>query len=34
VSGRGDIGRSSNGRLEWKSADGQSYGDWENRGVE
>ena len=28
------LGRSSNGRLEWKSADGQSYGDWENRGVE
>jgi hypothetical protein len=28
------LGRSSNGRLEWKSADGKSYGDWENRGVE
>ncbi len=28
------LGRSSNGRIAWKSADGQSYGDWENRGVE
>jgi len=28
------LGRSSNGRLEWKSADGGTYGDWENRGVE
>jgi len=28
------LGRSSNGRIEWKSADGQSYGEWENRGVE
>ncbi|MCE5203851.1 MAG: DUF4357 domain-containing protein [Actinomycetia bacterium] len=28
------LGRSSNGRLEWKAPDGTSYGDWENRGVE
>lgn len=28
------LGRSSNGRLEWKCADGTSYGEWENRGVE
>ena len=28
------LGRSSNGRLEWKCEDGSSYGDWENRGVE
>jgi hypothetical protein len=28
------LGRSSNGRLEWKAVDGTSYGDWENRGVE
>jgi hypothetical protein len=28
------LGRSSNGRLEWRGIDGQSYGDWENRGVE
>ncbi len=28
------LGRSSNGRVEWKAPDGQSYGDWENRGVE
>ncbi len=28
------LGRSSNGRLEWRGPDGQSYGDWENRGVE
>ena len=28
------LGRSSNGRLEWKSSDGTTYGDWENRGVE
>ena len=28
------LGRSSNGRLEWKCNDGTSYGDWENRGVE
>ncbi|MDP2402108.1 MAG: DUF4357 domain-containing protein, partial [Actinomycetota bacterium] len=28
------LGRSSNGRLEWKCDDGTSYGDWENRGVE
>jgi len=28
------LGRSSNGRLEWKAPDGSSYGDWENRGVE
>lgn len=28
------LGRSSNGRLEWKCDDGSSYGDWENRGVE
>ncbi len=27
------LGRSSNGRLEWKATDGTSYGDWENRGV-
>ena len=32
--GRGVGNVRSNGRLEWKSADGQSYGDWENRGVE
>ncbi len=28
------LGRSSNGRVEWKTADGTTYGDWENRGVE
>ena len=28
------LGRSSNGRIEWKSPDGGTYGDWENRGVE
>jgi hypothetical protein len=28
------LGRSSNGRLEWKSAGGGTCGDWENRGVE
>ncbi|MHB1324072.1 MAG: GIY-YIG nuclease family protein [Coriobacteriia bacterium] len=28
------LGRSSNGRREWKLADGTSYGEWENRGVE
>lgn len=28
------LGRSSNGRLEWKDASGDTYGDWENRGVE
>ncbi len=28
------LGRSSNGRLEWKCEDGGTYGDWENRGVE
>ena len=28
------LGRSSNGRLEWKNPDGGTYGDWENRGVE
>jgi len=28
------LGRSSNGRLEWKGDDGTSYADWENRGVE
>ncbi len=28
------LGRSSNGRREWKCDDGTSYGDWENRGVE
>lgn len=28
------LGRSSNGRVEWKTEDGTSYGDWENRGVE
>ncbi|MEA5075931.1 MAG: DUF4357 domain-containing protein [Coriobacteriia bacterium] len=28
------LGRSSNGRIEWKTAEGLSYGDWENRGVE
>jgi hypothetical protein len=28
------LGRSSNGRIEWKSSDGGTYGDWENRGVE
>lgn len=28
------LGRSSNGRLEWKTDDGTAYGDWENRGVE
>jgi hypothetical protein len=28
------LGRSSNGRLEWKSAGGGTYGDWENCGVE
>ncbi|MEA5075234.1 MAG: GIY-YIG nuclease family protein [Coriobacteriia bacterium] len=28
------LGRSSNGRLEWKCDDGTSYGEWENRGVE
>jgi hypothetical protein len=28
------LGRSSNGRLEWIGADGRTYGDWENRGVE
>lgn len=28
------LGRSSNGRIEWKCADSGSYGDWENRGVE
>ncbi|MCE5191074.1 MAG: GIY-YIG nuclease family protein [Actinomycetia bacterium] len=28
------LGRSSNGRVEWKCDDGNTYGDWENRGVE
>jgi hypothetical protein len=28
------LGRSCNGRLEWKSPMGGTYGDWENRGVE
>lgn len=28
------LGRSSNGRVEWKLDDASSYGDWENRGVE
>jgi len=28
------LGRSCNGRIEWKTPDGGSYGDWENRGVE
>lgn len=28
------LGRSCNGRVDWKSPDGCSFGDWERRGVE
>lgn len=28
------LGRSCNGRLEWKSPDGRTFGEWENRDVE
>lgn len=28
------LGRSCNGRIEWKLPDGSTYGEWENRGVE
>lgn len=28
------LSRSSNGRIEWRSPEGGTYGDWENRGVE